>query len=103
MPHMPWFIYFAVSYWVLLVCQMGWINLQQRRAIARWLSARGETPLRLSKEKGFGIQTYDVDARKMDGSEAHYCLGIDQAFLTGKVREVMEMRVHYHPSRDKAD
>ena len=99
---MPWFVYFAFSYVVLVLLHSWWTGFQQRRAISRWLEARGEIPLKLTKNKGFGIQTYDVDARKADGSEENYSLGIDYSFLTGRVREVMEMEVYY-PFRDHAE
>ncbi len=80
---------------VLLLCHSLWQSVQQRKAIARWLEERGEVALRMTKNKGFGMLTYDVDARRTDGSENRYGLGIDQAFLTGRVREVVEMERDY--------
>jgi hypothetical protein len=88
---MPWLLYCSATFLVLLLCHGWWGNMQRRRAVSCWLKARGEVLLRMKDTRSFDMLIYDVDARRADGSIANYHLGIDYAFLTGRVREIMEM------------
>lgn len=102
---MPWSLYFAAfsgAFLALLLGRILWSTLQERRAISRWLEERSEAPLRMKKSDGFDMLIYDVDARKANGSETNYRLGIKSSFLTGKVREILEMD-RIQPFRDQTE